>query len=177
MNNIVIVEDRLKRGISLAEQFEELAEQHPEWGIQILAVCYFNENKEAAMEDIKACVGHPFTIRHVSLWDFDETMDEYTNPGNEHTIVIIDFFLDGDGSSGIPVRRVNIRYAKRADENRRKQLWFYTGTGFDNNRILCELVGKEHVLQMESVGDGILRLNLEDENFRMALLANSAVGA
>lgn len=35
MNGIVIVEDRLGRAISLAEQFSELSEEHPEFNIQV----------------------------------------------------------------------------------------------------------------------------------------------
>lgn len=176
MNNIVIVEDRLKRGISLAEQFGELAGQHPEWGIQILAVCYFNENKKTAMEDIEACGEYPFTIKHVSLWDFDEVMDEYINLENEQTVFIIDFFLDGDGSDGIPIRRVNIRYAKRVDESKKRQLWFYTTTGIKNEEILCKLIGEEQVLQVEEVADDFLHLNLMDEKFTTVLQANSLAG-
>lgn len=177
MNNIVIVEDRLRRGISLAEQFRMLAEQNPGLEIKVLAVCYFNSNEKKANEDIKNIGGYPFEIKAISLWDFDEIMDEYTAPKNEHTMVIIDFFLDGDGSGGIPVQRVNIRYARRADPNRKKKLWFYTGTGTDNNNILCQLIGKEHVLQVERAENDLLQLNLEDEKFKKALQANNEAGA
>ena len=172
MNNIIIVEDRLGRGISLAEQFMELSESHPEWEIDVLAICYFQASKKKSDEEIEACGQQQFTIRRISLWDFDDVMDEYTDPEGANAIAVIDFMLDGDGSGGFPMRRVNIRYARRTDENRKRRLWFYTGTGIENKKILCQLVGREQVLDVDDVGDSFLRLNLEKEELTEALQGN-----
>ena len=176
MSDIVIVEDKLKRGISLAEQFEELDKKHPEWNLKVRAVCYFHTNEEMARREIENYGKHSFEMRPVSLWNFDEVMDEYLDMEEGHTIAIIDFFLDGDGSRGIPMHRVNIRYARRMDESKKSRMWFYTGTGLDNQKILCELVGKEHVLEVDEVSDDYLRLNLENDKLQMAIQENSVVG-
>lgn len=64
----------------------------------------------------------------------------------KQTIFLIDYLLREDGSEGIPAYRVNIRYAKRQDEEIKKKLFFYTLTGMENFNILCELVGTEHVI-------------------------------
>lgn len=166
MNNIVIVEDRLGRGVSLAGQFMELAGKYPELGINVLAVCYFGMEKGKAENEIKMCGRQPFEVRRISLWNFAEVMDRYLDSGAH---IVMDYMLEGDCSGGIPGKRVNIRYARGVDEDKKKRLWFYTGTGRENKRILCELVGREQVLDVLEVGNKYLRLDLEVKEFTDAL--------
>ena len=54
MNNIVIVEDNLAKGISLAEQFQELASEKKELNLHILAVCYFKPDSESAQRILQS---------------------------------------------------------------------------------------------------------------------------
>lgn len=173
MKDIVIVEDKLKKGISLAQQFKELEKNRPDLEFKVTTVCYFKPNVEAAKEEIEKCGKQEFEVLPVSLWNFDETMDRYRN--SAHSVVIMDFQLDGDGSGEVPTRRVNIRYARRNRDDSDK-LWFYTGTGTNNYNILCELVGKEHVLGVKESSIDFLRLDLEDDKFTRTLVKSGAGG-
>lgn len=170
MNNIVIVEDKLKRAISLANQFVELSEKHPEFSIVVSGICYFCANSEEAIKDIEEQTDYGFDIEHVTLLNFAKILDEYLYSDEGHTLLIIDYMLDGDGSFGVPTRRVNIRYAKNRQPS--NQLWFYTGTGSTNENILKKLVGKDYVLDVVEVDKENLKLDLENENFIKALKDN-----
>ncbi len=176
MNNIVIVEDKLKRGISLAEQFDELSLTHPELGIHVVAVCYFQPVEMIANEEIRRCREYDFAVVPISLWNFDKVLNKYMASQNEHAIVIMDFLLDNDGSDGVSIRRVNIKYARRADEEKRGRIWFYTATSTAMHDTLCELVGKEKVLEVKEVGADFLRLDLEEQTFLYALQEKNLVG-
>lgn len=172
MNNIVIVEDRLAKGISLAAQFTELAQHCPELKMRVLAVCYFKSNREAAQREIEKSEKQNFEVVPVSLWNFNETIDDYINSSGKHATIIMDYLLDGDGSEGVPMRRVNIRYARKPERKGSGQLWFYTGTGTDNHNMLCQLVGADHVLEVTESGPDYLRLDLTEEKFLKVLQAN-----
>lgn len=177
MNRIVIVEDMLKRGISLAEQFGDFAAEHPELKIQVAAVCYFNFDTAAArkdIEDMQNQKNYPFEIRHVSLLDFEEVLDEYTDPGENQAIVIMDFILKDDGSEGVHRQRINIAYFGSVKKARKKQIWFYTAIGTRLHEILVELVKADHVLEVTDVGEALLHLDLNDEKFVRKLQANAA---
>lgn len=179
MKDIVIVEDKLKKGISLAEQFNELGEKRPELKLKVEAVCYFKSNQKAAQKEIDGIKAHKklsFEVFPISLWDFDETMDRYVDSDGGNKVVIMDFQLDGDGSGEVPMRRVNIRYARRKKAPVSDRLWFYTGTGTNNHKILCQLVGEEHVLGVRESGIDYLRLDLEDDKFIHILEDTAAVG-
>ena len=52
MCNVVIVEDRLESGISLARQFQEIAGKHSDWNVSVESVCYFQKNEKLAKEEI-----------------------------------------------------------------------------------------------------------------------------
>lgn len=176
MKEIVIVEDKLKKGISLAEQFKELEQKRPDLEFKVAAVCYFKPNTEAARQEIGKYGDLKFDVLPVSLWDFDDTMDGYMNSDGGRTLIIMDFQLDGDGSGEIPMRRVNIRYARRRKGKELDRLWFYTGTGTNNYNILCQLVGEEHVLGVRESRIDYLRLDLEDDKFIRVLEESAAVG-
>lgn len=176
MNNIVIVEDKLKRGISLANQINELSQAHLDLGINVVAVCYFQPNETIANSEIAECGEHDFPIRPISLWNFNEVLDGYMDSKTEHAIVIMDFILEDDGSEGIPIRRVNIRYARRSEEEKRRRIWFYTATSTVIQDTLCELVGKENVLEVTDVKAESLRLDLE-EKFLPELQMRNQAGA
>lgn len=162
MNNIVIVEDKLKRGISLAKQINELSQVHPELEINVVAVCYFHPNETIANSEIAECGEHDFRVRPVSLWNFNKVLDEYMDSNNEHAIVIMDFILENDGSEGSNIKRVNIKYARRSEEEKRCRIWFYTAVSTAMHDTLCELVGREKVLEVTEVTAESLRLDLED---------------
>lgn len=175
MNNIVIVEDNLAKGISLAEQFEELASENKEFNLHVLAVCYFKPDSESAQKDIAVAGKHDFDIEHVTLWDMDKRLNDYMDSNQQAAIVIMDYMLDGDGSEGIPMHRASVRYARGLDKNKANQLWLYTGTGTANYNILCQLVGREHVLNVRESRMDYLRLSLDDEKFKNALKADMPV--
>lgn len=175
MTNIVIVEDKLKNGMDLARQFEELAEVHPELDVRVKAICLFYEDSkeeaEATIESM-AADNREYEIRAVSLYDFDDVMDEYMREQEEPVIVIMDFLLESatdSGARGIPMRRVNIRYARRVEKNMRDRIWFYTTSGKENVEILCDLFGQEHVLKVDTFKEGRLFLHLEEKAFMQAL--------
>ena len=166
MKDIVIVEDKLKKGISLAQQFKDLKKKRADLEFKVTSVCYFKLNMEAAKKEIETCGKQEFDIQPVSLWNFNETLDNYKNSSGGCSVIIMDFQLDGDGSGEVPMRRVNIRYAKRnKNDLKEDKLWFYTGTGTKNYNILCELVGKDHVLNVKESRIDFLKLDLEDNKF------------
>lgn len=169
MNKIVIVEDKLKRGISLAEQFEEFSNEYPELELETADICFFQPDLEAADKIIRNVGDCPFLIKPVSLLNFNKIMDEYLYNLDSRTFLIIDFILDDDGSRGVPIRRINIRYARNNNRVDTNQLWFYTGTGILNEQILGELVGEEHVFDILKVDEEHLRLNLNKDSFIAAL--------
>lgn len=175
MKDIVIVEDKLKKGISLAEQFKDLEKKRTDLEFKVKAVCYFKPNMEVAEKEIKECGKYEYEVLPVSLWNFDETMDRYKDSDGGRSVIIMDFQLDGDGSGEVPMRRVNIRYARRNKKDSDK-FWFYTGTGTNNYNILCDLVGKEHVLGVRESRIDYLRLDLEDDKFIRVLEKSGAGG-
>lgn len=175
MNNIVILEDRLGRGISLAEQFKEFSTEHPEYQIEVSDICYFCSNTQRAEEEIEKKKECGFNIRHVALSNFNKIMDEYLYCTESRTYLIMDFILEEDGSDGIPMRRVNIRYARNKNRLAKNQLWFYTATGVTNEEILRELVGKEHTFIVTDVDKEYLRLDLENEKFLKEIASNLTV--
>lgn len=167
MNGIVIVEDRLGRAISLAEQFSELSEEHPEFNIQVSDICYFCADSKTAKENIETAKkqGCKLNIRHVTLLNFNDIMDEYMESKDKHAYLIMDYMLKDDGSEGVPMQRVNIRYARNKQRYTTNQLWFYTATGTKNELALSKLVGQEHVLDVQEVDDDYLRLDLDNTDF------------
>lgn len=168
MRNVVIVEDRLERGISLAQQFQEIAEKHSDWNVSVESVCYFHTNTKSAKEEIKKYPGLNYEIIPVSLWNFNEQMDQYYLAEDKY-VIVFDFLLDNDGSDGNMENRVNIRYAKnKMAENK---IWFYTATGITTERILKELVGEEHVLEVAESNSKCLRLNIEENKDFVKLIS------
>ncbi len=176
MNNIVIVEDNLAKGITLAEQFEELSSEREELELHVLAICYFNPDSELAQRKIEECERHNFAIEPVSLWNMDKVLDSYMDTEGKQAIVIMDYMLDGDGSEGIPMHRASVRYARGLDKCKPDRLWLYTGTGTANYNILCQLVGEEHVLKVRESRIDYLRLDLEDEKFINTLKVKIPIG-
>lgn len=175
MNNIVIVEDKLGRGISLAEQFVEFSTEHPEYQIEVSDICYFCSNTQRAEEEIEKKGECGFNIRHVALSNFKKIMDEYLYCTESRTFLIMDFILEGDASDGVPMRRVNIRYARNKNRLVTNRLWFYTGTGFTNEEIIRELVGEEHTFIVTEVDTDYLRLDLDNEKFLEEIASNQTV--
>lgn len=183
MTNIVIVEDKLKNAMDLAQQLNELAAERPELDIRVKAICLFYEDykekneKENAVSKIPA-KDHEYEIKLVSLYDFDDIMDSYMLDQEEPTIAIMDFLLESAtdrGARGIPARRVNIRYFRNIEKEVQDRIWFYTTSGIDNVEILCELIGREHVLRADSVKSGRLYLNLKSTTFMETLQAGEAM--
>lgn len=176
MNKIVIVEDMLGRGISLAKQFVEFSQEHPELEIEVSDICFFCTdpgNAEKVMQKYDDC---GFDIKHITLYDFREKMDEYLYSEEERFFLIIDFLLDDDGSDGAPASRVNIRYARNNNRCATNRLWFYTGTGALNEHILGQLVGEEHRLNVLEVSGDKIRLQLEDDGLINAMVSHQNVG-
>lgn len=175
MNHIVIVEDRLGRGISFAEQLKEFSAKHPEYQIEVSDVCYFCSNTQRAEEEMEKKKECGFNIRHVALSNFNKIMDEYLYDTESRTFLIMDFILEGDGSDGIPMQRVNIRYARNKNRLATNRLWFYTATGITNEKILRELVGIEHAFIVTDIDTDYLRLDLENEQFLREIVPNQTI--
>lgn len=171
MNKIIIVEDRLGRAISLANQFHAYADKNPELELEVAGICYFCPDMDKACHDIDQKGDTRFEMKPVNLLNFKETMDIYLNTVGDRFFLIMDYMLENDGSEGIPMHRVNIRYARGQERYKTDRIWFYTGTGKDNERILGELVGKKHVLEVKEVDDNTLHLDLDLMSFRKALLS------
>ncbi len=172
MNKIVILEDDLGIAISLANQFVEFKKKYPKYEISEPDICYFCSDTMKANQRINSLKKQDFNIKHVSLLNFNKTFDDYINSKEEHVIIIIDYILEDDGSDGIPMERVNIRYVLRQDEDKLKQIWFYTARGTTNYENLCEIIGAEHVLEVKETGADFLKLDLENEKFFDSLLEN-----
>lgn len=175
MNKIVIVEDDLGKGKSLAEQFAAFSQEHPECEIEVADICFFCSDSGIAEKKMQEYADCGFHIRHITLYNFRETMDEYLYSEENRFFLIIDFLLDDDGSDGVPASRVNIRYARNKNRCDTNQLWFYTGTGALNEYILGQLVGEEHRLDVLDANGDKIRLQLEDDGFLDALRSHQNV--
>lgn len=176
MNKIVIVEDKIGRAVSLAEQFVEFSNEHPELEIDTPDICYFCPDSEIAQKNIRQWDDCGFKINHLTLLNFSETLDQYLYSEENKAFLIIDYLLEKDGSDGSPIKRVNIRYARNNERSKTNQLWFYTGTGPVNQQILVQLFGREHLLEVIEADENFLKLCLENANFKSALRENQAVG-
>lgn len=169
MCNVVIVEDRLESGISLARQFQEIAGKHSDWNVSVESVCYFQKNEKLAKEEIGKYIDLSYEIIPLSLWNFNEQLDKYYF-ADEKYVIVFDFLLDDDGSEGRMEERVNIRYAKnKMSENK---IWFYTARGITTERILKELVGEDHVLGVAESNSKCLRLNIEENKDFVKLISD-----
>ena len=151
MNRLIIVDDKLDNGLRLAEQLQNwLVQENLENEIELNQMFLFKPTKEEVNAAKKECAQKiaelGLTIEPICLWDFDEKLDKCMGDIDRKTIFLIDYLLFGDGSDGVPEYRVNIRYARRQDAERRKRLFFYTLTGAENDELLCGLVGEEHVV-------------------------------
>ena len=182
MTNIVIVEDKLKNAMDLAQQFGELAEERPELNIQVQAICLFYEDSKELEEKtsaIQAIDDADLRDRSqlVGLYDFDDVMDQYMLNQEVPAIAIMDFLLEratDSGARGIPTRRVNIRYARRAEQELQDRIWFYTTSGEENIWILEELLGSENVLKVRVDADRLFLL-LNNTLFMTTLQDNAAM--
>lgn len=151
MNKIIIVEDKLESGLRIARQLKKwLAQENLEHEIELNQIFLFKQTEEevnVAKEEYRQEIAElGLNIEPICLWNFDEKLDECMEDVDEKNLLLIDFLLWDDGSDGVPEYRVNIRYARRQDVERRKRLFFYTLSGMANFEILCGLVGKEHVI-------------------------------
>lgn len=181
MINIVIVEDKLKNAMDLAQQLNELAAEQPDLDIRVKAICLFYEGireKDEKESIISNITSEDYELRLVSLYDFDDVMDSYMQDQEQSTIAIMDYLLESApdrGAKGIPARRVNIRYFRNVEKEVQDRIWFYTASGIDNVEVLCELVGRERVLRADSVKNGRLYLNFKNVTFMKALQAGEAM--
>lgn len=168
MSRIVIVEDRLMRTVSLANQFDQLREEHPDWGIRDIVICFFCEQPVESEADIRAARDScRYRIENINMINFDKIMDTYME--DKDTFFVIDFVLNGDGSNWVSADRINIRYARDKDRYKSNRLWFYTGTGDENEKLLHHFFGDEHVLSVAKVDDRVLKLELNGTVFCKAL--------
>lgn len=167
MKKIVIVEDKILRAISLAEQFVEFSKEHPELEIEVPDIYFFGKNHGILQDTIKETDTKGFNIISITLLEFIQTMSEYLSQKDTH--LIFDFLLDDDGSEGVAEQRVNIRFARNQNRINTNRIWFYTATGTDNENKLQKLIGIEHMLWVSKVDVGYLKLNLNNEFFLNAL--------
>lgn len=167
MKKIVIVEDKIKRAISLAEQFVYFAKEHPELEIEVSDICLFGKSHEEIQEVLKQTDTKGFHIISITMLEFIKTMSDYLK--QEGTHLIFDFLLDDDGSEGVPSERVNIRFARNKNRINTNRIWFYTATGTENLNILEELIGAEHILRVSEVGVDYLKLDLNNDKFQNTL--------
>lgn len=171
MNKIVIVEDNLKRGLSLARQFAEFSNEHPEYDTEVECVCYYSNDSEKAKADIQKEKTVEFNVQVASFLNFRNIMDKYLYSTKHRYFLIIDYMLEDDDQyfEGLAIRRVNIQYARNKGRLRTDQLWFYTATGTANEETLRELVGEKHTLVVTEVSFDHLRLDLRKDAFLQVL--------
>mgnify|MGYP004669675541 CR=1 FL=1 len=175
MNKIIIVEDKLENGLRIAEQLQNwLAQENLENEIELSQIFLFKptvEEVNAIKEEYTQKIAElGLNIEPICLWDFDEKLDECMKDVDEKKLLLIDYILMDDGSDGVPEYRVNIRYARRQDVERKKRLFFYTLTGAENDELLCGLVGKEHVIHAKYEKGVLPCLDLRHiDKFRQAI--------
>lgn len=167
MNKIVIVEDRLSNGLRIAKQLQNwIIQKNLENQVVLNQIFLFKSTEEevnAAKEEYKQKIAElSLIIEPICLWNFDKKLDECLEDFEKQSIFIIDYMLKDDGSDGVPEYRVNIRYARRQNKERKKRLFFYTLTGLENFNLLCQLVGAEHVLPSKYESSKLPCLALEN---------------
>lgn len=176
MNEIVIVDDILQNGLRIAEQLKNwIVQEHLENNIAVRQILLFNSedlNREIYKNKIAELSLH---VESICLWNFDKKLDSYMADVEKHTIFLIDYLLREDGSDGIPAYRVNIRYAKRQNEERKKKLFFYTLTGIENFKLLCDLVGIEHVIPSKYENGKVPSLDLQHNSKLLNEIKNISI--
>lgn len=173
MSRIIIVEDKLNNGLRIAEQVRKwIVQEDLEHEIELSQIFLFKPTEEVntAKEEYRQEITElGLNIEPICLWNFDEKLDECMKDVDEKTLLLIDYLLMDDGSDGVPEYRVNIRYARRQEAERKKRLFFYTLTGEENFEILCGLVGKEHVIAAKYEKAELPCLDLQCSTFRQAI--------
>ena len=156
MNKIAIVEDRLKNAVLIARQLQDwLIRENLDNVIELKKVLLFSVSEEAFRTELEKFV------TEVEELDLDVEKKNF---------LLIDFLLSEDGSEGVPQYRVNIRYARRQNGERKKRLFFYTLSGLENFNLLCQLVGEEQVLPSKYENGEPPCLDLQNiDNFRDAI--------
>ena len=175
MSRIIIVEDKINNGLRIAEQMENwIIQENLENKVELNQIFLFKPTEEEvneAREEHKQKIAElGLTIEPICLWNFDEKLDECMANVEKKTLLLIDYLLLDDGSDGVPEYRVNIRYARRQDAERKKRLFFYTLTGVENFKLLCGLVGAEHVIHAKYEKAELPCLDLQHiDTFRQAI--------
>lgn len=174
MTQIVIVEDRLKNALRIAEQLQKWLVEEQKSSLELKKILLFNPSEEKVekekRENSELINRLELVVEPVCLWNFNEKLDEYMNDAANITFYVMDFLLEEDGSGGIPEYRVNIRYARRQTEDKKKRLFFYTLTGTENYNLLCGLVGSDQVLPSKYEKMKLPCLDLQKaNNFRIAI--------
>lgn len=175
MEKIIIVDDSAKNGLRIAEQLQHwIVQENLENEIELKQIFLFKSTTEEVDEEkieYREKISElGIDMEPICLWDFDQKLDECMDDVEKKNFLLIDFLLLEDGSEGVPEYRVNIRYAKRQNGERKKRLFFYTLSGLDNFNLLCQLVGAEHVLPSKYENDTPPCLDLQNiDNFRDAI--------
>lgn len=171
MAKIIIVEDDLKAGFELANQFKELSAKGNDIDATVECICYFDADRKAQriVEDAKKNKDLEFDIKWVTLFDFREVLDEYFYCEDEDYIIVSKSALENDGSDYVPCCRVNYRWARRKMDA--GKIFMYS-RGFagsisyynDNNFLVCEL-GSEFIIDVYS--ESPLSLWIESNEYLM----------
>lgn len=175
MNKIAIVEDRLKNAVLIARQLQDwLIRENLDNVIELKKVLLFSVSEEAFRTELEKFMTEveelDLDVERTHLWDFDDKLDEFMDDVEKKNFLLIDFLLSEDGSEGVPQYRVNIRYARRQNGERKKRLFFYTLSGLENFNLLCQLVGEEQVLPSKYENGEPPCLDLQNiDNFRDAI--------
>lgn len=152
MADIVIIDDNIKRGMSVADGFKEHYSENPDCGIGDVKVLFYNNHGAEARKEAEA-----LGCEVVDLFSYDDMVTSFMDEPN--TIIISNLLLE-DGNIGL-IQRVNVRFALLHNHIGSGKLWFYDEWIDDTTAVLCAQHGiLEHILDVKEtmVENGRCRL-------------------
>ena len=153
---IVIIDEDLSRGISIAEGIKEEFGQDVD--VKILHYC--NRPEDSSVNE------SAFAVEDIDLFTFNKKVSEYFEATN--TVILCDLLLE-DAEWGITFpQRVNIRFALMRNRIESGKIWFYDDLCDTPTRcVLADYNISPYFLETKEtmITNGRCRLELNAENF------------
>lgn len=160
MKKVVIIDDELSRGISIAEGVKE--EFGQDMDVKILHYC--NRPEDSSVNESE------FVVEDIDLFTFDKKVSEYFEDTN--TIILCNLLLEDDEWGITFPQRVNIRFVLMRNRIEEGKIWFYDDLCDIATRcVLADYNISSYFLETKEtmITNGRCRLDLGNKCFTMVL--------
>ena len=160
MKKVVIIDDELSRGISIAEQIKE--ELNQDVNIEILHYC--NRPEDSSVNK------SAFKVEDIDLFTFDKKVSEYFE--DTDTVILCNLLLEDDEWGIKFPQRVNVRFVIMHNRIEDGKIWFYddlcdiyTRCTLAHHNILPYFLETKETM----ISNGRCRLDLDNKCFTEVL--------